>query len=65
MRAAKDCLRQAQHAEQLALKTSDPRSKATLLEIAQHWRDLIVKDVGLVERTASCEEIKEPAHDGQ
>jgi hypothetical protein len=65
MRTAKECLRQAEHAEKLALKTSDSHSKAILLEIAQNWRELIGKDSGLAERTANYREIQGSADDGR
>jgi hypothetical protein len=52
MRTAKECLQQAEHAEQLALKASDPRSKALLLDIAHRWRELIGKDADTLERSS-------------
>ena len=64
MRTANECLRQAEHAEQLAGNATDASSKNILLEIARGGRELAAKDAGLAERTANYDDLKEAAEVG-
>ena len=64
MLTANECLRQAEHAEQLAGKATDASSKNILMEIASSWRELAAKDAGFAEKPASYDDLKEAAEVG-
>lgn len=65
MRTAEECLQQAGHAEALAAKATDTRSKSILLDIARGWRELAEKDAGLAARTVRHVELNRPANDAE